>query len=83
MYTLLGAVGPGWYMEGMAELLGTHRWQEGQLQLRVIPDHRQEVPMWGRIKLVRDAYRDGKENWEEMVPHTQQACQAVIDLPRP
>jgi len=60
MATQLGDTGPGWYMEGMAELLGTHRWQEGQLRLRVMPERRQDVPMWGRIKLVRDASRDGK-----------------------
>ncbi len=59
MYTQLGETGPGWYMEGMAELLGTHRWQEGQLRLRVLPASREEVPMWGRIKLVRDAYQAG------------------------
>ncbi len=58
-YTLMGDTGPGWYMEGMAELLGTHRWQEGQLSLRVMPASREEVPMWGRIKLVREAHRAG------------------------
>ncbi len=55
MYTQLGDTGPGWYMEGMAELFGTHRWHDGELQLRVMPAHRGEVPMWGRIKLVREA----------------------------
>jgi len=60
MYTQLGDTGPGWYMEGMAELLGTHRWQDGQLSLHVMPTSRQEVPMWGRIKLIRDAHRDKK-----------------------
>lgn len=61
MYSQLGDTGPGWYMEGMAELLGTHRWQDGQLSLRVMPASRREVPMWGRIRLVRDAYREGKQ----------------------
>ncbi len=59
MYTQLGDTGAGWYMEGMAELLGTHRWQDGQLSLRILPTSREEVPMWGRIKLVREAYRAG------------------------
>lgn len=31
MYTLLGRNAPPWYMEGMAELLATHRWQDGKL----------------------------------------------------
>ena len=60
MYTQLGDTGAGWYMEGMAELLGTHRWDEGQLSLRVMPASRKAVPMWGRIKLVRDAHRAGE-----------------------
>ncbi|QDU54862.1 hypothetical protein [Aeoliella mucimassa] len=57
MATQLGACGPAWYMEGMAELLGTHRWdsQTGKLEIGVMPTDRNAVPMWGRTKLVRDA----------------------------
>lgn len=55
MRTILGRCGPPWYMEGMAELLGTHRWQQGKLELNYLPGHREEVPMWGRIKLIQDA----------------------------
>jgi len=57
MATLLGGCGPGWYMEGMAELLATHRLDEqtGRLTLRTMPRTRQEVPMLGRIKLIADA----------------------------
>src|ERR1700722_17669430 len=33
MYTLIGTVGPPWYMEGIAELLATHRWQDGRIQV--------------------------------------------------
>ncbi len=61
MLSFLGAAGPGWYMEGMAELLGTHRWQDQQLELRVLPSNREEVPMWGRIKLIREAVAAGKQ----------------------
>lgn len=68
MITQLGGCGPGWYMEGMAELLATHRWitpsriatrrtAPKKLILHQVPATRDEVPMWGRIKLVRDAYR--------------------------
>lgn len=60
MQTQLGGAGPGWYMEGTAELLGTHEWRDGGLQLGVLPAHRDDVPMWGRIKLVRDAVADGR-----------------------
>jgi hypothetical protein len=55
MYAFLGERAPGWYMEGMAELLGTHRWQNGRLALRQLPANRDDVPMWGRIKLVRES----------------------------
>ncbi|MCO6046487.1 hypothetical protein NG895_21520 [Aeoliella sp. ICT_H6.2] len=57
MATQLGACGPGWYMEGMAELLGTHTWnsQTGKLVLGVMPEGRDEFEMWGRTKAIRDA----------------------------
>jgi hypothetical protein len=44
-------------MEGTAELFGTHRFDEqtGRLTLRIMPRSREEVPMLGRIKLIRDA----------------------------
>jgi hypothetical protein len=54
MLSFLGGCGPGWYMEGTAELFGTHRYDERykQLTLRTMPMNRDEVPMWGRIKLI-------------------------------
>lgn len=60
MASFLGGCGPGWYMEGIAELLATHRFDEqtGQLTLRIMPRSRDEVPMLGRIKLIRDAVAD-------------------------
>ncbi|TWU30413.1 hypothetical protein [Bythopirellula polymerisocia] len=59
MLAFLGSAGPGWYMEGTAELLGTHRWQEKQLNLNVFPSNREEVPLWGRIKLILEAHANG------------------------
>lgn len=56
MNTVLSSCGPPWYMEGMAELLGTHRWKDGRIELGWFPAHRDDVPMWGRIKIVRDAF---------------------------
>jgi len=55
MRTMLGRCGPPWYMEGTAELLGTHRWDQGRLTLNYFPQHREDVPMWGRIKIINDA----------------------------
>jgi hypothetical protein len=56
MNTVLGACGPPWYMEGVAELLATHHWQDGTLRLAAMPADKQEVEYWGRIKLVREAF---------------------------
>ncbi|MEE9603563.1 MAG: hypothetical protein V3V75_09675 [Thermoguttaceae bacterium] len=55
MNTMLGACGPPWYMEAMAELLSTHRWAEGRLTLNYMPANREEVPLLGRIRLIKDA----------------------------
>lgn len=55
MYAFLGEQAPGWYMEGMAELLGTHRWENGKLTVRQLPEDRDDVPMWGRIKLIQES----------------------------
>jgi hypothetical protein len=62
MVSFLGGCGPGWYMEGIAELMATHRLDEqtGKLTLRIMPQSRAEVPMLGRIKLVRDAVAAGR-----------------------
>jgi hypothetical protein len=60
MQSQLGGAGAGWYKEGMAELLGTHSWRDRRLELGVFPAKKEDVPMWGRIKLVRDAFEAGK-----------------------
>ena len=52
----LGGGGPPWYREGIAELLATHRWRDGRLQVRVMPASRDEVPYWGRIKILRSEF---------------------------
>jgi hypothetical protein len=56
MFTVLGGCGPPWYMEGTAELLGTHRWKDGRLELNYIPANREESLMWGRVKIVQDDF---------------------------
>jgi hypothetical protein len=57
MVSFLGGCGPGWFMEGTAELLGSHRLDEryNRLTLRTMPQNREAVPMLGRIKLIQDA----------------------------
>jgi len=59
MFRWLGGAGPPWYTEGIAELLGTHRWQEGKLELAYMPLTKDEVPYWGRVKIVKDQFAAG------------------------
>jgi hypothetical protein len=54
MNTVLGACGSPWYMEGMAEMLGTHAWNENRLALNYLPQSREETPGLGRIRILRD-----------------------------
>ncbi|MDG2382824.1 MAG: hypothetical protein P8N76_14240 [Pirellulaceae bacterium] len=56
----LGGTGADWYMEGVAEHLATHRFRDGRLELQAFPQSREEVPHWGRIKLIRDAMAAGQ-----------------------
>jgi hypothetical protein len=60
MNTVLGACGPPWYMESVAEYLATHRWHNGQLTLAYMPKNRDETPMWGRIRLIQDELARGR-----------------------
>lgn len=54
-----GRLAPPWLMEGMAEWLGTHRWDGQQLHMGIIPTAREEVPYWGRTKIIADQLADG------------------------
>ena len=56
MNTLLGGCGPPWYMEGIAELMGTHRWHEGRLTMNYLPASPEQVPRWGRIEMIKDDF---------------------------
>ena len=60
MNTQLGSCGAGWYMEGVAELLGTHLWADGRLALGVVPRRKDDVPLWGRIALVKAEIAAGR-----------------------
>jgi hypothetical protein len=70
MQTFLGGTGPPWYAEGMAELLGTHRWQYGRLTLDYMPARREEVPLLGRVRLVEDA----------VAAHRAKHLQTILDF---
>ena len=59
MQEFLQGYGPPWYAEGMAELLGVHRWQDGRLTMNHRIGDRDEVPYWGRVKLIRRQLQSG------------------------
>ncbi len=56
MDALASGKGPPWFSEGMAELLATHRLEDGKLVLKYFPRDRDEVSKWGRIEIVQTAY---------------------------
>ena len=58
MAALASGTGPPWFSEGMAELLATHRWQDGQLTLNFFPLTREDVPKWGRIEIVQTGFAE-------------------------
>ena len=60
MQEFLGGSGPAWYSEGMAELLATHRWLAGKLELNYLPRDKKDTPGWGRIKIIKDEVAAGR-----------------------
>jgi hypothetical protein len=60
MQHFLGGVGGPWYTEGMAELLALHSWSAGKIDLQIRLTNRSQAENWGRIKIIRDDYLDGK-----------------------
>ena len=56
MMRFLGGMGPPWYAEGMAEYLGTHKWEGGELTLGYNPRTKEEAPFWGRVKVIKEEY---------------------------
>lgn len=61
MNLIMGGAGPPWYLEGMAELLGCHRWQAGKLAIGYRITSHEESPYWGRVKIIKDAVQDGAQ----------------------
>jgi hypothetical protein len=60
MFENFSSAGPPWYMEGIAEFLATHAWDGTQLQLRQMPITKEDVPYWGRIKIIKDQVAEKK-----------------------
>ncbi len=60
MNQFLGGLGAPWYSEGMAELIGLNEWRDGKLTIAHGVTHRDEVPYWGRVALIRKAVEKGE-----------------------
>ena len=56
MQHMLKGRGAPWYSEGMAEYIAVHNWTDGKLQMQQVIERRQDAPLWGRVKIVRDDY---------------------------
>ncbi|MEX2140498.1 MAG: hypothetical protein WD894_14640 [Pirellulales bacterium] len=63
MFTLQQSNGPAWYMEGLAELLATHRWSSGKLTLPDFPAQAADVPKLGRIEIVQAEFKQGQAKY--------------------
>lgn len=56
-----GPIPPVWYMEGMAELFGTHRVKpDGRVEFRILPKETDDVAGWGRIGGIRRDCDEGR-----------------------
>lgn len=78
MFRKFGSAGPPWLMEGTAELLATHRWSNGKLQLGIVPRSREDVPMWGRITRIQEQLDDGvAPSMESILRYDNRAHQSV------
>lgn len=71
MYRGFGGAGSPWFMEGMADLYGTHRWNERKLSLGVLPRSPAEAPQWGRFKRLQEMLaRDDIPSLRQIVSYT-------------
>lgn len=52
MWKLYGGGGPSWFMEGMADMHGTHYLNNGELKIGVIPRSIDQVARWGRLRMI-------------------------------
>jgi hypothetical protein len=52
---------PLWYLEGMAELFGTHRLKaDGTVEFRVMPDDPRDFVGFGRVEMIREEIEEGR-----------------------
>ena len=59
MWKLYGGAGPPWFMEGMADMHGTHSLNNRVLKLGVIPGSSEQVARWGRLRMIHETLNRG------------------------
>lgn len=79
MKQFLGGAGPPWYMEGTAELFGTHRWEDKRLTLRWFPEDKELTAFWGRIKVIQDEFRAGNGRAIEDILRYDQSAHLQVE----
>ena len=67
MNYVFGTCGPEWYMESTAEYLATHCWENGRLELGVIPEHTEALPGWRRIEMLKGDIKAGNMKTAERI----------------
>ena len=78
MFHFLNGAGPTWYMEGTAELLATHQWRDDKLALRHSPRDRDELPGWGRVRILQDDFTAARGmNLEQILALAPNSTQQV------
>ncbi|MGI9474370.1 MAG: hypothetical protein ACR2NZ_22705 [Rubripirellula sp.] len=73
-YHVYSGAGPTWFQEGTAELLATHQGHGPTTKINRIPANREDVPYWGRFKLIKQL-RDDRQ-----VPTLETVMQYQPDL---
>jgi hypothetical protein len=78
MFAVPGVHVPGWYMEGMAELFGTHHIDsDGRYEFRVMPERAEDFDGLGRIPLVRSEIARG--HWKSLHDLQHLTTQEFLD----
>ena len=80
MYKLFGGGGPTWYMEGMAELLGTHTWDGKVLKLGAMPARSDDVPYWGRVRMIEDQLKSKQAPSLESIMKFEGSARMEVDV---
>jgi hypothetical protein len=67
MNFMFGSCGPEWYMESTAEYLATHRWENGRLELGIMPENTGALSGRRRIEILKDDITSGNRKTADRV----------------